>query len=156
MISRGPTLQFIKGETEFSLDGIGAGLLEVLNILTHIISEENKIFLIDEPEIHLHPHGQRILKNLLRKSAKKNQIIYITHSSDFVDLQEINRISVVRNENGKSKIFRSNLDYESNDWLKQLLFKLTKTEQKEFFFARKVLLVEGETEIGHSQSLLKN
>src|SRR4029078_6555483 len=60
---QGPRLTFYIKELdmEISQEGIGAGVIQMLNILTHIIEEKNKIFIIDEPELNLHPHKKRIL-----------------------------------------------------------------------------------------------
>jgi predicted ATP-dependent endonuclease of OLD family len=40
----------------------------------------NKVILLDEPETHLHPSGQKYLRNELLKISENNLVIYATHS----------------------------------------------------------------------------
>ena len=146
-LAYGKPLSFIKNNLKISVDGIGGGVIESLIILTHLISEKNKIFFLDEPELHLHPHNKRILKKILENSSSNNQIIYITHSAEFINSSELDKISLVRLINGTSKIFKCPIDIKNDEFMQRSLLRLTRSEQKEFFFARKVLLVEGETEM---------
>jgi len=40
----------------------------------------NSIFIIEQPELHLHPELQKIASEIIYKLSKKNQIIFTTHS----------------------------------------------------------------------------
>jgi putative ATP-dependent endonuclease of OLD family len=155
---QGPRLTFYIKELdmEISQEGIGAGVIQMLNILTHIIEEKNKIFIIDEPELNLHPHKKRILLDELKKSAKYNQIIFTTHSSDFIDMEQINKVNLIKIVKGRSRVTRCNFKIKDDEYMKNFLLRLKKYEQKEFFFAQKVLLVEGETEFGAIPKFAEN
>lgn len=142
----GPILQFVDGNFDINIDGIGAGLIELLNFLTHLVTENDKIFIIDEPELHLHPQGKRILLSLLKEGANNNQIIFTTHSQDFLSFEEIEKITLIRKFNGESKIYR--YTNKIDDFMKNTLKRLVSCEQKEFLFAKRILLVEGQTEYG--------
>ena len=45
---------------------------------------KDKILLLDEPETHLHPSGQRFLLKELRKIAMTNIVVYATHSNHLI------------------------------------------------------------------------
>ncbi|MFC1780323.1 AAA family ATPase [Patescibacteria group bacterium] len=63
---------------------LGSGIEMILTLLLlKSISEQSKgsiIYLIDEPELHLHPKAQDKLIDLLVKESKDKQIIVSTHS----------------------------------------------------------------------------
>lgn len=53
---------------------------------------KNKILLLDEPEIHLHPSGVRyMLKELIKISKKHNLVMYATHSIFMIDRENYDR-----------------------------------------------------------------
>ena len=61
------------------------GFRWLLSFFSHFASNlefdwEEKIFLIDEPAVLLHPKGQKAVLNILEKISKKSQVIYSTHS----------------------------------------------------------------------------
>lgn len=64
--------------------GSGIEMIMTLFLLKNFSTEENKnnsiIYLIDEPELHLHPRAQKSLANLLLSESKEKQIIISTHS----------------------------------------------------------------------------
>ncbi len=52
----------------------------------------NKILLLDEPEIHLHPSGVRyMLQELIKISEKNNVVLYATHSIFMIDRKNYER-----------------------------------------------------------------
>lgn len=63
---------------------LGSGVEMILSLLLlKMVSGESKgslIYLIDEPEIHLHPKAQELLFDLLLEESKDKQIIFTTHS----------------------------------------------------------------------------
>lgn len=61
--------------------------------------DKSFIFLIEEPEIYLHPHLQRKMYQVLRKiSEGKDQVIYSTHSSLFIDIENFDDICRVKKQ----------------------------------------------------------
>ncbi len=132
---------------EVPLDTLGAGIAEMIIILTHVEGETGKVFLIDEPELHLHPHSQRLLRRVLEEAVPDNQVIMVTHSSHFIDLRHIERIILVRQHDGKSQVVNVQEGSFSEDEERRIS-RIAQSEEKEFLFARRVLLVEGPTEYG--------
>lgn len=136
------TKEHIKSTTSY----VGAGILEALLLLTHLEAYKDHIFLIDHPETHLHPHAQRRLNSIIEKSDD-NQILIITHSPYFVNFNKKSRVVRVSQKNHKTMMTCSPEEFFSE----KELFKVDQfldSTTKELFFARKVILVEGPTEIG--------
>jgi predicted ATP-dependent endonuclease of OLD family len=106
---------------------------------------QGAIILIEEPEMFLHPQMQRSLYSTLRRLADTNQIIYTTHSPHFVSIPEYRNVLLVRQTRADgTKITRSNLLDEQ--WRREKLRQAFDAERSELFFARRILIVEGDTE----------
>jgi hypothetical protein len=146
---QGPTIVIEKIQTghEVPLEFIGAGIAQMIILLTHIVGSAARVFLVDGPELHLHPHSQRLLQKVFEESTANNQLLVITHSPQFVNLQEPDSIILIREVGGRSRVIRLNQDYLSEEE-KNRLSRIVRSEDKEFLFSRRVLLVEGETEYG--------
>lgn len=119
------------------------------------------ILIIDEPENSLHPAVQKALISNLAKIAKKKQVILVTHSPHFIRWQDLsNGASFVRTSLDKDHntiVSHLHKDPEENkkvnhyskllkDNCKQPYF--LDVVAKEIFFYDKVLLVEGQEDVG--------
>jgi predicted ATP-dependent endonuclease of OLD family len=146
---QGPTIVIEKTQTghEVPLEFIGAGIAQMIILLTHIVGSEARVFLVDGPELHLHPHSQRLLQKVFEESTANNQLLIITHSPQFVNLQDPDSIILIREVGGRSHVIRLSPNYLSEEE-KNRLSRIVRSEDKEFLFSRRVLLVEGETEYG--------
>ena len=115
----------------------------------------NFILAIEEPELYWHPNGQRKMYSVLEEISQTDQVILCTHSNFFVNMHNYRNISIVnRINNGPTSlrqytgdIFETE-DPESKKRLQKVfrclsLFDLSRSE---LFFAKKVILVEGDTE----------
>jgi len=126
-------------------------------------NERTTIFAVEEPELYLHPQSQRTLMSVFREIAfERNQIVYSTQSSLFVDVSRFDEICIMRREK-KEKSFQSN---PSQLFMPALIDDLKArkgidaTEEgmreqysnafnpviNEGFFAEKVVIVEGSSE----------
>ena len=65
---------------------IGLGYPLILPFIIQCIIAKNKIILIEEPEVHLHPKIEADLADLIVESStlRNNQFIIETHSEDFL------------------------------------------------------------------------
>ncbi|KAB2940875.1 MAG: DNA replication and repair protein RecF [Candidatus Methanoperedens nitroreducens] len=125
---------------------LGAGILETLLILTHLIAHYDKVLCIDHPELHLHPHAQRGLGSFI-EGTKDGQILVITHSPYFVNLNKNSSIIRFVQKEAQTETIEPSKDYfTEEDFFK--LEQFLDIDTKELFFARKVILVEGPTELG--------
>jgi len=149
-----------KDDKQISLNNLGSGELFIIAYyflkLTSELSREQIIFLIDEPEMHLHPQLQEKLFKEFNDSTY--QIIYTTHSNLMIDIgswQSIKRFAKERdkiivypredmlNENFEGKSIKVHLDEIKKYYQHQTIFK---KENNQLFFAKKCLLVEGPAE----------
>ena len=74
-------------------------LILSLSVETEKFNENNRILLIDEPEVRLHPSWIRDLRNELLKIWENNYVFIATHSPFIVDKSHIDRhILVKKNE----------------------------------------------------------
>jgi putative ATP-dependent endonuclease of OLD family len=115
----------------------------------------NFILAIEEPELYWHPNGQRKMFSVLEEISNTDQVIICTHSNFFVNMHNYQNIAIVnRDNNGPTSlcqylgdIFETE-DPDSQKRLRKIfrclsLFDLSRSE---LFFAKKVVLVEGDTE----------
>ena len=75
-----------KNSKNLSLDESGSGLNTLLPIFTTIYGQQNKTFILEEPEKHLHPSLQGNLIELLHSYSRLNNLRFIieTHSEHFI------------------------------------------------------------------------
>jgi len=61
---------------------VGFGVSQVLPVITHLLTWQDRMILIEQPEIHLHPKLQGRLADLIRTSIQENgnTVVVETHS----------------------------------------------------------------------------
>jgi ABC-type cobalamin/Fe3+-siderophores transport system ATPase subunit len=91
------TIKYTQGETNFDVVSSGAGLQQVIQMLTYLYLVKPSILLIDEPDAHLHSKLQAQLGQLFRKVAEDlgAQVFLSTHSLDLIDTFSTNDVLVV-------------------------------------------------------------
>ena len=83
------------------------------NKLKDIDYNENRIFLIEEPELGIHPHQLYSLMDFLKDQSRNSQIIITTHSPQSLDIltsEELNKIIISKKVNGKTQFHKLNKD----------------------------------------------
>lgn len=124
------------------------GFKQFISILLNLSIEnetgalENKIILLDEPEIHLHPSGQKYLRDELLKIAENNIVIYATHSIYMVDKKNLDRHYHVQKDNGLTTVKKIEKDNPLGD---EVLYGALGTSVLEHLEPN-VLIVEGKTD----------
>lgn len=143
-----PQIMIVKEAIEYEVpvSFVGAGIWEIVILLTHLFSFESMCFGMDMPELHFHHHTTRLLRNILKKKSRDNQFFIVTHSPIFVDPEKMDSVIVVREAEGKTVVeqLSETLDPSESQRLSRHLDEST----REFFFSKAVLIVEGPTEKG--------
>lgn len=129
---------------------------EADNVDAGVIDKRSVVFGIEEPEIYMHPQMVRRMKDVLISLAaqEKYQVICTTHSPAMLDISDSHK-NIVRFEKDTSRnitvfqvpneIFIGDSAKDEKDRLKMILE--FDASVNELFFAKRVVLVEGETEI---------
>lgn len=144
------SLQIYVNDSGFEINAteLGGGFQNALVIAILKAFEERKksgaIFLIEEPEMFLHPQMQRSLYKTIREIGRYNQVIYTTHSPHFVTIPEYDEVFIISKDNNGTVKNQSSM--VKTPELEEKLRKEFDPERNEMFFARRVLLVEGDTE----------
>jgi len=87
---------------EMPIENVGAGIGEMIIILTHLVYSKDLIFGLDLPEMQFHPHAQRLLLKVLEENSKNNQILIVTHSPMLLNPKKLENIVIIREQNGAS------------------------------------------------------
>lgn len=107
-------------------------------------------FILEEPELYLHPQAQRALfDSLADLSESKNQVVMCTHASALVDVERYKSICIVKKDSEQTgtQICQCTDDIFTGDDKRD--FNLTywiNPDRSELFFAKRVLLLEGPTD----------
>jgi len=113
-------------------------------------ASKSTFFILEEPELFLHPQAQRSLFDSLQELSKENQVLLCTHSSSFINLDKYKSICrVIKNNSEKgTEICQCKVDlFPQNDEKKEFnLAYWINPDRSELFFAQKVILVEGPTD----------
>ena len=121
------------------------GFKHFFSILLNLSAEnktgqlKNNIILLDEPELHLHPSGQKYLRDELLKIAENNLVIYATHSIYMVDKLNIDRHLSIKKEEGITKLSTMGND---NPYKEEVLYQALGTSVLEHI-EDTILIVEG-------------
>lgn len=107
-------------------------------------------FILEEPELYLHPQAQRALfDSLVSLSESKNQVILCTHASALIDVERYKSICIVKKDSDATgtQICQCIDDIFTGDKKKDFnLSYWINPDRSELFFAKRVLLAEGPTD----------
>jgi predicted ATP-dependent endonuclease of OLD family len=171
IFSKGVTVKIDDGVLTDVLDkGHGMQRSIVFAMLQMLMKSSNEgknnrpiILGIEEPELYIHPHAQRLIYGVLREFAGfaagdadtatgTDQVLYTTHCPAFIDISRYERVGVVRKEAAAGTIVRQCDAGVLGSVEERKGFKLLTCfglKHNELFFARYCILVEGpEDEVG--------
>ena len=168
------TLQIVVNEAEtgmtFRASELGMGVqasitIAILKAYSQLKLKNQTPIFIDEPELYLHPQGRRNFHRIIRDLADNGTQVFITtHSTEFISLDRFNEINVVRKSMDNGTYIRKadpsafvtdfkqrtgkNSSEEDLMFIYKDAYENTGDSQRasEAMFARKVILVEGESE----------
>jgi len=143
-------------ELDFVQHGLGLQRSFVVSLLSTWCekiandTEFDYVFAIEEPEIYLHPHATRVLLNELEKIAQSDQVLFTTHSSEFVNRVPLKHIFIVRRDIKAAQVSSTIQQPDLSGLDKSALVKVQRylrEDRSDMLFARAVLLVEGQSEL---------
>jgi hypothetical protein len=130
----------------------GAGVWEALVLAEAIVDSDDRLVVLDEPALNLHPAWQRLLAARVR--AAPGQFLVITHSPYLVPIErpeDLTGLVRLARSNGATTLQRySSAGGVTPDELPSRIireFSLS-ADARALLFATGAVLVEGETEIG--------
>jgi putative ATP-dependent endonuclease of the OLD family len=118
-------------------------------------ASESLVFAYEEPELFLHPQAQRTLAESLNAIAEtpEHQVLLCTHSAHFIDLENYRSIAIVHRPDVQvgTQVKQCTSDLFAGEGARERkrrfhMASWINPDRGELFFARKVVLVEGETE----------
>ena len=126
-------------------DRVGAGARGVLYLLAAVYGAKDSVVMLDEPGINLHPTMLQEVVDSIDERDSGNQILVITHSPDLLrcEMDRDAHVVHVGNAGGQSRICQ--------DAYKTIRHKRAPRETGHIidpavFFARRAILVEGESD----------
>jgi hypothetical protein len=111
------------GSLDISVENLGSGIEMIISLLfletLSSLTKENIIIMIDEPELHLHPHLQEIFIQYLKSISSDKQILLSTHSPYFFKncfSQENIKLLITETDNNLCRIKDSDITLKSFPW----------------------------------------
>lgn len=141
---------FLKDEgSEIPITQASSGEIELASVVLGVLGYNlyGGILLIDEPELHLHPRWQRLMRDTLVKLAEDQhvQIIAATHSPIFITPETLPHVHrIAKDKTGTTRVYSFNKNVAGDTvTLKDLLHIIQSHKNEKMFFADRVILVEG-------------
>lgn len=144
-------------QKEYSVAVEASGLVNIISILAAIFDEDVQVLLIDEPEVSLHPQLQSYLLREIKNAVKlyDKTIILSTHSAELLSFSSVNDFSnlIFFEEKNVPVQINPNLPELQGKKLKDFMLRMGQI-YKNGFFAKKVLLIEGASDLIICHSLI--
>jgi len=137
---RGSIFEFKAGSLSLPIELSGSGDQALMILMRHFL-DQKPFYGIEEPETRLHTDYQRKLFQCLKAVSTKKQIFMATHSPVFVDKAFLKQTFLVSIDNQQ----QTKLKRVERDDLRLILLELG-ILPSDFFFANRILFVEGLTE----------
>ena len=133
--------------SDLSSKGAGIQSSIIIGLFTYYIKNiskiKNALLCLEEPELFLHPQGKRVISNRVNDflSAGENQAIIVTHAEEFIELK-----------NRDSKVIKIDKDEQQGSIAYEIILNdckevILNNNNKEIFFADKVILCEGKDKL---------
>lgn len=146
-----------RNEQSLSLDYQSTGFKWFFNLyfglLNSIELNTGDIIIMDEPATHLHPKGQRELRQFLKEFAIRNDIsiIIATHSPFLIDLDYLDELRIIENNDNITSITNNFAAVKTDDPVSLLPIKNSLTVENHVICNpdKKIIFVEGITDYNY-------
>jgi hypothetical protein len=126
----------------FDLANTSEGVMQTSILVTKIATNpEGTVFLIEEPEMHLHSEAQRELRKFIEENSRSKQFFITTHSTIFARSSNNSNVYLVT-RNGAQSYVRKVVEPQDLVLVKSELGH----NNLDFFSYNVILFVEGESE----------
>lgn len=140
-------------ENNIKVSNVGSGIrsiyiLSLLQVYNDVFKEKGNIFLIEEPELYLHPELQIKMSETLYEISKTNQVVYTTHTTMMTNNINVSDIRKVKYENltSESKYELTTID----EIIKELGYSTKDILNVDFVF-----LLEGKQDIDRLKLIIE-
>jgi len=140
--------------------------LKVEQFIKHYKNDVVNLFVIEEPEAHMHPQMERLLIKFIKdlfagEKDKQVQGIITTHSNEIIKCSNLKNIRVLRIDNKNllsSRVydlneFKQSLEIEDERQFYSFLFSINYSD---LIFANKIIMYEGDTEKLYLEKILED
>lgn len=106
----------------FFFNDLSDGTKRLVWIIYAFVYSETKLFLLEEPELGIHPHQLNLLMKFLKEQSQEKQIILTTHAPQCLDIlepDELDRIIICEMEGKSTKL--SHLDEKKKEKAKKYM-----------------------------------
>ncbi len=105
-----------KKNIKLTLDESSSAIRSLLDLGFYInyIAQKGQIFMIDEPELNLHPENQRKIVRLFAKMVNSGIKVFITTHSDYI-VKELNTLIMLGNKSEHTEELRKKYGYEDTE-----------------------------------------
>jgi predicted ATP-dependent endonuclease of OLD family len=148
---------------KFDSDEVGSGMQNLILLSTFQTYAEliggSVIFGIEEPEIYLYPQAQRALFKNFQTLSANSQIFYTTHNPNFIDAGRAYEIEIIKKDSDRGTYNTKKASYINQIQAEHQRFKIYShfnTERNEVFFAKKAILVEGDSDKIFYSTIIEN
>ncbi|MCH7536001.1 MAG: ATP-binding protein, partial [Bacteroidetes bacterium] len=133
----------------------GTGIDQLLIIIWKIAtSNDNTIWLLDEPELHVHPGAQKLLYDFLREETERGkQILVATHSMVFMYKSEESETTVIVEKDGYAqflpldKLVKAEQESrKDSEMIRNVVYQALGYDPTMSFEPNVVVMVEGKTD----------
>jgi predicted ATP-binding protein involved in virulence len=124
------------GGDKFSIDELSTGEKTLLSKVLYLYLEDikDKVILIDEPELSLHPSWQNKVLKIYENFAKQNncQIIIATHSPHIIGSAKNEYLRILRkNDDGNIEVINNSMAYGRDiEWVLEEVMGVPYTREK--------------------------
>lgn len=133
---------------KYSMNQRSDGFKQFISILLNLSAEnttsilKNKLILLDEPEVHLHPSGIKFLRDELLKISENNTLMVATHSVHMIDKLNLNRHYSVIKDKSVTSVHQIQ---ENNPYEEEVIYESLGTSIYEHI-SPNMIIFEGKTD----------
>jgi AAA ATPase-like protein/putative AbiEii toxin of type IV toxin-antitoxin system/OLD-like protein len=134
---------------ERPLQLFGAGTWEALVMAEALVTSADRLTVLDEPAVTMHPTWQTTLRSELR--GRGGQLLLVTHSPSLVPMdtgEDLRRLVRMVRATGASRCCRLPASLTAQDTAKMARTFALSADARALLFCRGAVIVSGETELG--------